>query len=522
MHLSGCQTLVLALVALFAIIIVAGCLVGLTGSTQTPGTATPTPIDADAEVLVGRLYDCMQVNDEFREDFEKGFEDGFVLGASVGEMTRDAAANYAERMLSSRENFMSAYQLAVDENPSMRGLFQAQLEFCEATTPTLRPTSTPTPIDAAAEFLAGRLYDCMQVNDGFREGLYLSTLPMHADLEDVALFFQDLVTENPLMTEYLQVWLEECENAANGQTEELTEAALANRLYDCIQVNDEFREGSALGLSSTQDDRELFIQVLQTLFAEDPSIRQYYRTELAVCEATTLSATPRPVPTPTPSPTTATPTPEPGGGWETFTYVDNLTEKSHTGVLLVAAWSTGGLLESVDITPARLVFKCDREAGLFGYFEWPDSSFLYGDPFNGNKLPVEYVVDEARHTAWWIEFGGGAVRVAPEDLQVFIDRVSSATSLGIQFRETEWFENNEKARFDISGISWALRQLPCSIPPLMSTLSQTKQSLVRVEVHDAAGSGVVIGKNNNRSLVVTGVACNRVILSRSRQRVRRG
>ena len=46
MRLNGCQTLVLVLVALFAIIIVANCVTGLTGSTQTTVTATPVPSPA--------------------------------------------------------------------------------------------------------------------------------------------------------------------------------------------------------------------------------------------------------------------------------------------------------------------------------------------------------------------------------------------------------------------------------------------------------------------------------------------
>ena len=213
----------------------------------------------------------------------------------------------------------------------------------------------------------------------------------------------------------------------------------------------------------------------------------------------TAAFTPTLRPTPTANPTS---TPDPAGGWETFTYEDNLTGQSHTGVKLDAVWSTG-TFGWVEEDPAQFVFKCDRDSGLYGYFEWPGTGFLFGDPLKDDKLPVEYVVDGVRHTGWWIESDGGSVRIAPEDLQVFLDRVNAAGVLGIQFLETEWFDKKEQARFEVPGIVWALDQLPCSVPTLMATLSQAKLSLVRVEVHDAAGSGVVVGTNQGHSLVLT-------------------
>ena len=196
------------------------------------------------------------------------------------------------------------------------------------------------------------------------------------------------------------------------------------------------------------------------------------------------------------------PTPEPVGGWETFTYEDNLTGQPHAGVKLDAVWSTG-TLSWFQEQPAQLILKCQRDFGLNGYVEWPGASFLLGDPFKDGKLRVEYVVDEVSYNSWWDGSGGGSAGIPPEDLEVFLDRIVQVKALGIRFLETDWFDNDEQARFEVSGTPWALNQLPCSIPPLMSTLARSKLSLVRVEVHDGAGSGVVVGTEQGHSLVVT-------------------
>ena len=203
--------------------------------------------------------------------------------------------------------------------------------------------------------------------------------------------------------------------------------------------------------------------------------------------------------TPTPS---STPTTSPGGGWEELLFEDNLTGQLHTGVSLDAVWSVGPV-RWMQQDAARIVFRCDQDSALFGYLEWPETSFLFGDPLKENKLPIEYVVDGVKYTGWWSVAHDKAAIIAPEDLQVFLDRLISSSVLGMQFLETDWFDNESQARFETRGIDWALDQLPCSIPPLMTTLSQAKQSLVRVEVHDAAGSGVVISADHKRSLVLT-------------------
>ena len=215
------------------------------------------------------------------------------------------------------------------------------------------------------------------------------------------------------------------------------------------------------------------------------------------------TVTPRPLVTALPAAThRLLPTPNPGGGWEAFTYEDHLTGQLHEGVRLDSVWSTGTFSWGRE-EPAQFNLKCDRDVGLNGYVEWPGASFLLGDPFKDGKLRVEYVVDEVNYTSWWDGSNGGSARIPPEDLEVFLDRIGQARALGLRFLETEWFDNDEQARFEVSGISWALEQLPCSIPPLMSTLAQAKLSLVRVEVHDSAGSGVVIGTNQGHSLVLT-------------------
>ena len=225
--------------------------------------------------------------------------------------------------------------------------------------------------------------------------------------------------------------------------------------------------------------------------------------------AATQTPTPVPVPTamasPTPTPDpTATPlptqTPVPKGRWETFSYRDNLTGESHTGVRLRSVWSTGAF-DWVESKPAQFVLKCHHDSGLYGYFEWPGDTFWGG--FLDARLPVEFVVDGVRHIGWWPPWEDKAIRVAPEDLKAFLDRVGAARVVGVRFLETEWFTNDHQARFEVEGSAWAMEQLPCTIPPLMATLSRAKQSLVRVEVHDGAGSGVVIASEQGHSLVLT-------------------
>ena len=469
MRLNGCQTLVLVLVALFAIIIVANCVTGLTGSTQTTVTATPVPSPAITPTRTQVLEPGLTPKPSLDPGGWKKetFTDG-LTGKPIPTVLLTAVwSSGAYSILSGEEP--AQFFLSCHRDGGLIGGFLWPGAYIVG---DLLPELINDDGDVPVEYILDGVSHSDRWEVVGREGLAIPT----SDLPD---FLFQVSSAKVLGIQVLDSDVYENDQQARY---EVTGLDWALEQLPCAVPSD-----LAPPPTSTQQVRQP---------SPTPTT---IRTPTPTPTATPTPITP-PVATSTPSPT---PTPDPGGGWETFTYIDNLTEKSHPGILLVAVWSAGGLLESVNITPAQLVFKCDHEAGLFGYLEWPDSSFLYGDPFNGNKLPVEYVVDEARHTAWWIEYGGGAVRVAPEDLQVFIDRVSSAASLGIQFRETEWFENNEKARFEISGISWALRQLPCSIPPLMTTLSQTKQSLVRVEVHDAAGSGVVIGKNHDRSLVVT-------------------
>ena len=120
------------------------------------------------------------------------------------------------------------------------------------------------------------------------------------------------------------------------------------------------------------------------------------------------SAKLRNVPTPTkPFTRTPRPTPIPRGGWETFSYVDNLTGESKTGVGLTAVWSseTSSIFEK---QPARFILGCHRDGGLVGFFVWP-GAYIVGDLLKGitddNDLPVEYLLDGELYTDWWRSSG---------------------------------------------------------------------------------------------------------------------
>ncbi len=148
---------------------------------------------------------------------------------------------------------------------------------------------------------------------------------------------------------------------------------------------------------------------------------------------------------------------------------------------------------------------CNSDGELTGFIEWPGAWLSTWYP-GRNELrppPVSYVLDGEEFVAWWEEdsVDRGKILIAPEDLPLLLDRIRAGKTLGIEYVVRG--DVNARARFEVPGVDWALQQLPCDLSPLATTLSAAKQSLVRVEVHDGAGSGFVIGSESGRSAILT-------------------
>ena len=209
---------------------------------------------------------------------------------------------------------------------------------------------------------------------------------------------------------------------------------------------------------------------------------------------------PAPAPAPPPPLTRAS-----AGQWDTFEYQNQLTGQSETGVELPAIWSDPDESHWLATGETRIGLTCDSDGDLTGFVEWP-GAYLYSWYPGRNEVeppPVRYVLDGEDFVAWWEEdsVDRGKVLVDSEDLPLFLDRIRTGNTLGVEYVVRG--DVNARARFEVPGLAWALQQLPCEPSPLASTLSTAKQSLVRVEVHDGAGSGVVIGSESGRSSVLT-------------------
>ena len=82
--------------------------------------------------------------------------------------------------------------------------------------------------------------------------------------------------------------------------------------------------------------------------------------------------------------TTPTPTPTPAGRWATFSYADNLTGETRTGVRLGAVWTEGGAIFG-DPEAAQFVFKCDSNAEPLWIYRVAKLLVLVRRPTEGRK-----------------------------------------------------------------------------------------------------------------------------------------
>ncbi len=155
-----------------------------------------------------------------------------------------------------------------------------------------------------------------------------------------------------------------------------------------------------------------------------------------------------------------------------------------------------------------LAAYCTRANELAISINWEGAVWVIGTYSDPRKAPVKYFIDGVERLGWWAIVDNDQSLVPPEDLQAVLDQLSGAIVVGFQVYDygDDWGSATSPeawARFEVAGLSWVLSQLPCSVPQRMATLSVAKSALTRVEVHDAAGSGVVVGRDGGHSLMVT-------------------
>ncbi len=120
---------------------------------------TEEPVEGTT--VAGELYDCVQVNEGYRELFKQGA----VFGGTIEGFTEELAADLTEYMLSNREFFVKSYTELIAEEPSMLDLLRLSLDAC-----TSSINEQVDPEDRTlAEFLVGDLFDCLQENEAYMQ-----------------------------------------------------------------------------------------------------------------------------------------------------------------------------------------------------------------------------------------------------------------------------------------------------------------------------------------------------------------
>lgn len=133
----------------------------------TPGG---NPSQDEVADMAGRLFDCIQVNEEFKVIYEQSA----AYGATTEGMTRDASEDLVTLMLSSREFFILAFQELINEDPSMGLSLSTEMNWC---LDTLHGQVTET---VEPNHLFSDVYDCLQedseMRDIFQEGAVLGVI----------------------------------------------------------------------------------------------------------------------------------------------------------------------------------------------------------------------------------------------------------------------------------------------------------------------------------------------------------
>ena len=168
-------------------------------------------------------------------------------------------------------------------------------------------------------------------------------------------------------------------------------------------------------------------------------------------------ATPESTSTPVPQ---ATPTPE-TGLWEIYEEQDRLTGEVFRGVMLPAIWSDAEI--PYDTTEDHvLVFSCASDehiSAILGY----GGRYL---GFDSARTSAAFDGGEVVNITWNISPGGEWLNNT--NFNVYLRRYPWLESNRLVIRYSPEFSEPMTAEYDLSGIQWALNQLPCSLLPLPS------------------------------------------------------
>ncbi len=155
----------------------------LRASEEAP-TATPaSPVYSGTEAMAADLYDCIQVNDDFRQVFERNSVFGGVYDAGL---THEDAEVLTEVMLRNREFFVASYGTATSLDPIQGATLRDELQACEDSVSGPREKRYLT----ASELMASDLFDCLHGNTEFRQAFrkgYIQSVSSFMTGEDAVL-----------------------------------------------------------------------------------------------------------------------------------------------------------------------------------------------------------------------------------------------------------------------------------------------------------------------------------------------
>ena len=243
---------------------------------------TPGPVAGEYETkeVAGSLFDCLQVNHRYKHVFEQSA----AFGVTAEGATQAGAEEIVRLLLSSREVFQLSYKEAIAQDTITLELLRLELQACETT------IADQIQVSAETDTLAGQLFDCLQVNHGYRqvfeqaaafgaitEGATQDEAGavvqfMLSSKEFFQLSYKEAIAQHKLTPDLLRLELQACETTTTDQQQASQETDIAaGRLYDCLQVNQRYRQffdqGAVVVLTTeglTQEEAGYFLEYMMS------------------------------------------------------------------------------------------------------------------------------------------------------------------------------------------------------------------------------------------------------------------
>ena len=171
------------------------------------------------------------------------------------------------------------------------------------------------------------------------------------------------------------------------------------------------------------------------------------------------------------------------------------------------------ILHAVDFRPElhsfqsigpNLTINCAASGGHTVDIYWGENAFVWPDHYTPNKALVTVTADRQPSYWWWLAMDDYETSRAPrEDAGRFLEQTENASTLAAAITNMER-SGEIWARFETTGMNWAIDQLDCApVPKSLTAVANARLSVVHVETHDSGGSGVVIETEGGRSKVIT-------------------